>query len=261
MLELDLPTILFEILNFLLLSVLLHRFLFRPVIQRVEKHTAEKARLARETAHNHAEAARLRAELEERLAHVHEQVDEIVAQARRQIEHERQDMLQTIQEEAERVLAETHAEVDQHRRQTANEFHAELVEAVLTLSGQLIAQVAPPGLHDALVQQLNDRIWELGRGEEIHRVETLRRSLKERDPVVYTSSARELSAEQVRQLVRTFSALADRTVNVELTTEPELAAGLRVRIGDLLVDNSIAAQLAELREQASQALQEQGLGY
>ncbi|HEC33475.1 MAG TPA: hypothetical protein ENI37_02025, partial [Chloroflexi bacterium] len=54
----------------------------------------------------------------------------------------------------------------------------------------------------------------------------------------------------------TFTALADRHVNLELKTDPALAAGIQVRLGDTLVDNSIGGQLAEMREAVSQALRE-----
>jgi F0F1-type ATP synthase delta subunit len=41
-----------------------------------------------------------------------------------------------------------------------------------------------------------------------------------------------------------------------LHTDPTLALGVRVRIGDMMVDNSIAGQLAEVRESVSQGLKE-----
>jgi F-type H+-transporting ATPase subunit delta len=133
------------------------------------------------------------------------------------------------------------------------DFHAELLDAIVELSGQLIGQAAPPEVHDALVQQLCDRIWELGRSE-MDRVEAFRRSLGERAPTAFVKSARPLSPEQQGLLGRTFTALADRRVNLDLSTNPGLAAGMQVRLGDFVVDNSIAGQLDELREGVSEAL-------
>jgi F0F1-type ATP synthase delta subunit len=50
--------------------------------------------------------------------------------------------------------------------------------------------------------------------------------------------------------------LADRNVNLEMNTDPSLSAGLRVRLGDIVVDNSLAGQLDELRDNVAQSLQE-----
>jgi F-type H+-transporting ATPase subunit b len=255
MLNLDLATIAFQIINFLALAALLYYFLFRPVMSRVKTRAAEKERLAREMAQKREEAAKLRAELEERLANADEEAAAIITEAQEQAEAERTALLEEVHAEAERILVEAHADAQRLRQQAAEDFHDDVLDAILEISGQVIGRTAPPEVHDTLVQQLNDRIWELGR-HEMERVETIRRSLGDRAPTAYVTSAQPLSAEQQGQLVRTFTALADRHVNLELRTDPDLAAGLRVRLGDMVVDNSITGQLNQLREAASKALRE-----
>lgn len=255
MLNLDFATIAFQIVNFLALAALLYRFLFQPVMSRVKARAAEKERLTLGISHDRDEAAKLRAELEERLANADEEAAAIIAKAQEQVEEERVALLEEAQAEAERILVEAHADAQRLRQQAVKDFRDDVLDAVLEISGQVIGRTAPSGVHDALVQQLNDRIWELGRSE-MERVETIRRSLGDRAPTAYLTSARPLSAEQQGQLARTFTALADRHVNLELRTDPNLAAGLRVRLGDMVVDHSIAGQLNELREAALKALRE-----
>jgi F-type H+-transporting ATPase subunit b len=255
MLSLDLATIAFQIINFLALAALLYRFLFQPVMSRVKARAAEKERLALRISHDREEAAKLRAELEERLANADEEAAAVIAKAQEQVEEERVALLEEAQAEAERILVEAHADAQRLRQQAVKDFRDDVLDAVLEVSGQVIGRTAPPGVHDTLVQQLNDRIWELGRSE-MERVGTSRRSLGDRAPTAYLTSARPLSAEQQGQLARTFTALADRHVNLELRTDPNLAAGLRVRLGDMVVDHSIAGQLNELREATLKALQE-----
>lgn len=255
MLNLDFATIAFQIINFLALAALLYHFLFRPVMSRVKAHAAEKERLAREMARDREEAAKLRAELEGRLANADEEAAAIIAEAQEQAEGERKALLEEALAEAERILVEAHADARRLRQQAIEDFHDDVLDVILEISGQVIGRTAPPEVHDALVQQLNDRIWELGRSE-MQRVETIRRSLGERTPTAHVTSAQPLSAEQQGQLARTFTALADRHINLELRTEPNLAAGLRVRLGDMVVDHSIGGQLNELRKATSRALQE-----
>lgn len=260
MLELDIPTIAFEILNFLILSFVLYRFLFLPVMRNVQKRASEKEQLLHELDENRDQAARLRGDLETRLANIEQEITETIAQAQEKLENERREILQWAEKEAERILTEAQAEALQIQQRAMAEFHDELLEAILESSGLIIRQIAPQELHDTLVQQLNDRIWEFGRGDEIQHVEAIRRSLGERTPTVYATSARPLSPDQQRLLLRTFSALADHDVHLEMKTDPYLVAGLRVRLGDLSMDNSISAQLAGLREDVSTALKEHVLG-
>jgi F-type H+-transporting ATPase subunit b len=256
MLNLDWATIAFEILNFLVLSVLLYRFLFQPVMRNVRERAAEKERLMGEMKQEQQEATRLRSELESRLAQADEEATAILDKAEKRAEVERTELLREAQAEAERILVEAHVAAAKWQQQAVSEFHEELLDVILDMSGQVIGRSAPPELHDTLVQQLGDRIWELGRGE-MRRVEMIRRSLEDRVPTVHVTSARPLSPEQQGLLIQTFTALADRSVNLELETDAGLTAGLRVRLGDVVMDNSIAGQLADLREGVADLLKKQ----
>jgi F-type H+-transporting ATPase subunit b len=255
MLNLDWATIIFQIVNFLLLMVLLNRFLFQPMMRRVAQRNAAREQSLRELDRDRQEAARLRAELEDRLEKAEQEAASIISTAREQGEAEREALLEEAQAEVERILTEAHTDVHRRQLSAVDTFHDELLDAVLEISGQVIGSTAPPEVQDALVKQLSSRIWELGRSE-MQRVETFRRSLGNREPTAYVTTAQPLSPEQQGLLVRTFTALADRHVNLELTTDLALIAGLRVRLGDTIVDNSLAGQLAELRESVSTALKE-----
>jgi len=255
MLELDVWTIVFQIANFLILAVLLYFLLFRPTMRKMKEHAAEKERLDRENARARQEMERLRAELEARLAGAEEEATAIVVEARERAEIERTALLGESQAKAEHILVEAHTNAGRLQGQAADDFHKDLLDTILQISGQVIGQAAPPEMHDALIQQLCDRIWEMGRGE-MQQVETYRRSLGDREPTAYVATARPLAPEQQGLLVRTLTALADRHVNLEVKTDPALAAGVRVRLGDMVVDNSIADRLEELRENVSQALTE-----
>lgn len=255
MLNLDLATIAFQVINFLVLAALLYRFLFRPVMRAMRERADERERLRREIAQKHQDATNLRADLEARLAHAEEEAATIIAEAHEQAQAEQAALLQETEAEVERILVEAHADAHRLRQQAAHDFHDDLLNAIMEISGQVIGRITPPEVHDALVQQLNDRIWELGRSE-MERVEAFRRSLGDRTPTAHVTCARPLSPEQQGMLARTITAFADRRVNIEMNTDPNVVAGMRVRIGDLMVDNSIAGQLDELRASTSQALKE-----
>jgi F-type H+-transporting ATPase subunit delta len=57
------------------------------------------------------------------------------------------------------------------------------------------------------------------------------------------------------KLVSTFNALADKEVDLEITIQPDLVAGLKARIGDIVLDNSIGTQLNSLRDEISLKLE------
>jgi F0F1-type ATP synthase membrane subunit b/b' len=255
MIDISIPTIVWEILNFLALSVLLYFLLFRRVMKRVEERTQEKKRILQEIQQDREEAARMRKEIEDRLAHLENETTAIVTDAQIQIDEERESALKKVQAEAERIINQTLDEADQLKHETLTDFHAKAVATILEISGSVIRQTAPPEMHTKLVNELFQQVWELGRSG-MQQVEVLRRSLGDREPVIYVESAYPLTPEQQRTLVNTFSALADRNVHVDLKESPALSAGMRIRIGDLIVDNTIAARLAKLESTISETLQE-----
>lgn len=255
MLEPDLATVLFEALNFIVLTAVLYYLLFKPVMAQIRERAEERQRQMRRLEDERAEAAELRSELALRLSSAEEEAEALIDRARNQSEVERASLMQEAQAEVERILTEAQMDAYRLRRQSVTEFHDELVEAVLDVSGLVIGRVAPDELHDGMIRQLCDSVWELGQSE-MRRVEALRRSLGERTPTVVARTAQPLTPEQRGLLVRTFSALADRNVNIDLQVEPQLGLGIEVRLGDLVLDNTIAGRLDELRESVVGGLEE-----
>jgi len=252
----NLTTTLFQIINFLVLIYLLYRFLFKPMMQQAKERAAKKEQLLQQMREDQEEATKLRDELESRLRNAEEEATEIINEAEERAERERMALIEEAQSEVERILAEAQVDAYRLRHQAVDAFHDELVQAIVDVSGLVIGQVAPEELQDELISKLNNRIWELGRSE-MERVDELRRALGERTPSVVVHSASELSPEQQGQLMRTFSALADRNVNLDLKIDPSLGLGMRARIGDLVVDNTIAGQLDEIRDEVSASLADQ----
>ena len=254
MLSLDIPTIVFEILNFLLLSVLLYHFLFRPVIRSVRERAEEKEQLMKDAQQELEEAERYRAELETRLQQADQQISDIVNDAQDRLEETRRVIIGSARREAERILKEASVEAQQLQQKAVSDHMEQLVQAIRDISGSVIRESAPAEIHDNLVKQLNDRIWKLG-NKEMDQVETIRRSLDERSPTVFVETAHELDVHHQQDLMRTLTALIDRDVELELKTNPDLILGIRVRVGDTIINNSVAAQLDEILASASEDLE------
>jgi F-type H+-transporting ATPase subunit delta len=81
-------------------------------------------------------------------------------------------------------------------------------------------------------------------------------SLGQREPTAFITAAESLTLDQQGLMARTLTALADRHIDLEVQVDLKLVAGIRVRIGDIVVDSSIAGQLDELRAQVVGALTE-----
>ena len=90
---------------------------------------------------------------------------------------------------------------------------------------------------------------------DMRAVQGLRDSLVDRFPTVEVSVPRELTIEQHNKLLNTFNALADKEVEFEVNIDKNLVAGIKARIGDVILDNSIGSHLESLRDEINQKLE------
>jgi len=255
MLNIDIPTIVFEIINFLVLAALLYVLLFKPILRGINTRAEQQRKSKEDIAARLAEAETLRAQLEARLADVDQQIADIVGEAQDRMDEARRGTIQSARHEAERILKEAASEAKQLQQKAVTDSMEELLIALREISGQVLQQTAAPDTHDRLVHELNDRIWKLG-SKEMDQVEAIRRSIGDRSPIIVAETARELEPKQVQELMRTLSALVDREVELDIKTNPELIMGLRVRVGDTLINNTIADKLDTILRDAASSLQE-----
>jgi F-type H+-transporting ATPase subunit b len=256
MLQIDPLRILFQAVNFLILVFLLYRLLFKPVMTAVHERSAQTQALIRRAEQEREEAEALRRELEDRRRSVENEADDILSQARQRAEEEHRAILEAAREEAEQVVNEARAQAQREREQTMSQHYEAMLNVILDVSGRLIGRVLPDATHDALINQVSERIYQLGR-ESMAQVEALRRSMAGREPDVLVTTPRSLSTEQQGQLARTLTALADRHVNLRIEQDPELVAGIQVRMGDLVIENSVQGELGRLREAVNHVFEEQ----
>jgi len=255
MLDLDIVTILAQVLNFLVMAAVLYFLFFKPILHQMNERAAAKEAVLANAQEKEQQAEDKLAEIEDRLMNIDAEIDTRLEEAYQKAQEERESLLEVTQHEAERILREAEQEAAKRQQQEMQELEEKLVDTIMDISGQILRKTTPDVVHDNLVEDLNSEIWDLGKSD-MRQVRTIRESLTERTPTVYVTSAKELSPEQQRSLIRTFSALADSNVNMEIEVEPDLIAGIRVRIGDLVVENTLAMELTELKSEVAKTLEE-----
>lgn len=255
MLDIDLVTILAEIINFLVLAGALYFLMFKPTVKRIENRAQEREALLTDAKEKSNQAEMKLSEIDARLANIDTEIEERLQKAYQQAQEESAALLNATQKEAEKILREAENEAAKRQKQEMDELQTELVDTIITISGQVLTKTAPDEIHQKLVEELTAEIWDLGKSD-MRQVRTIRDSLADRTPTVYVFSAKEIAADQQRSLVRTFSALADSNVNMEIEIDPDLIAGIRVRMGDLVVENTLAMELTELKSDVITSLEE-----
>jgi len=153
-------TLLLQTINFIILAIVLYKFLFKPLGSFMEKraegirHSLEEAKQARD------EVVRTRSEYEESLRAARQEAAALRQRMDREITEERERLNQQSREEAHRMISQARAEIQQEVRRAKAELRDETVTLSLTAAERLLRRNLAEEDHRRLAEQY---IEELGR--------------------------------------------------------------------------------------------------
>jgi F-type H+-transporting ATPase subunit b len=229
-----------QIVSFFVLAFLLRRLAYKPVLDMLERRRErieqglEDARLAEE--------ARANAESESRqiLEQAHTEAQGIVAEARQQGEAEAAETIEAARSQAQAVLDEARAEAQAERDHLLSEMRGQIAALAIAAANQLVGEALDERRQMQLVAEffsgvkagrikVADEVGELT-GEEA--VVTSALPLSETDRATYrTYLQTQLGAE----------------ANIEFKTNPAILGGVVLRVGDVVVDDSVVSKVGRLQ--------------
>jgi F-type H+-transporting ATPase subunit b len=250
MLDLDGATLLFQIINFLVLLWLLNRFLFRPLRQKLGERRTTISDTLQNARDQEVEAAQLRKMWEERQRQAELQAEEILQQAQREAEERRAELLEEARMQMDRLMEDMRSDLERQRDELLAVSYDDILDAIINVSGNVVQSVTTRRTHDDLVTNFAASIFQMPQSE----VEEYRQLMAGRVPTAFVTTPVPLTPDQTRTLADTLSSLIDRRIELQVQVEPELVAGLQVRLADKLIDNSVRNQLNRIRERVRKDL-------
>jgi len=151
-----------QIINFVLLLVILRVFLYKPIVNMLDKRreTIRTDLEEAENARSQAEAAKQ--EYEKQLEEAREERRSILAQAREQADKMREEILDKARGEAQGLVAKTEEEMETLRRQALAGAQDEIVELAMAAAGKVVGEALDPKAHRRLIQDFIAEVGELG---------------------------------------------------------------------------------------------------
>jgi F-type H+-transporting ATPase subunit b len=149
----DLPKLLFQVINFLLLLYLLNRFLFKRVFQILDERT-ERIRKGLEDAEAAARDRELAAsEREAALTESRKEAQALLARAAKIAEDTRAETVAEAKSEAERLIERAHEEITAEREKAMGELRAQVADLALEAAGKLVREQMDGPTQRRLVDQ------------------------------------------------------------------------------------------------------------
>ncbi len=244
MLNLNWSTLLLQILNFIVMVLVLWRFLFKPVVKILDERSTRVTQAIDDAEKKAREADEMRAEYEEKLSEaqeeaiaIHQRTQDELARSKKQLLEETREEISTMREKAQRELDESKQQaIYQHRR--------ELGRLVTSLSARMMSEAGGTAFQQASIEQFIHQLSVLSPDE-------YQQALDEGTAeVVHVQlvSARELDDQQMEHIEQLLQTLSNQPVAIAHKVDASLVAGATARFGDVVIDGSLAGQLQNLKD-------------
>jgi len=185
MLQLDWATLAFQTINFLVLLWLLNRFLFKPLRRKLDERGRTIAEDLQSARSQEAKAAQLRTEWEERRRTVEEEAEETLLASRREASEMSADLFEEARTRLDRLTEEMRLDLARQRNEIIVQQYDEILDTIITLSGNVVQSVTTRRTHDDLVTNFCASIYQMSQTD----IDEYRRLLAGRIPTAFVSSS------------------------------------------------------------------------
>jgi F-type H+-transporting ATPase subunit b len=153
-------SLLVQVVNFLFLLAILHRFLYKPLLAKMEERTAAIKKSLDEAQAARAEAARQQDENATRLRAAYAEAQSIRAAALKEAADEQRKLVDGARREAQQLVESAKAQMESDVRRAREELRREVSEIAITVAEKLVRRSLRDEDHRRIVE---DTIARVGR--------------------------------------------------------------------------------------------------
>jgi len=143
-------------INFIVLIVLLSRFLYRPIVAMLDERTRRIQESLEAAERARADVAQADRERDELLASARREIQEMMTTAQQVAERIQSEARTTAQQEAQRIVETARQEADAERAQAMAELRREVASLAVAAAERVISRSLDDQAHRQLVEQFLD---------------------------------------------------------------------------------------------------------
>lgn len=153
-------TIIFQILNLLLLMVLFKKYLFKPVTEILEKRQAEIEGHYQEAQQAETDAKAMKADYESKMAGARQEADRVIKTATESANAMSASIVEDARTQADQLKRRAQTEIDLERRRAFDEVKGELSGIALDIASQVIEREVNEKDHEAFINEFIKNVGE-----------------------------------------------------------------------------------------------------
>ena len=239
-LGLNLGYLLVQIFNFAIIFVVLRAWVYKPILGLLEKRRAaiaqglEDARIAAE--------ARQNAELEAQkiLAESQSKASQIVREASERAEAQGREVMAGVEAEAAKKREEALTEIERERERILGEMRGQVGALAMAATHKLIGASLDEGRQHSLIDEFFSGV-KSGKVVVLEGEKVMGVSAEVTSALPLTAGEKEVVKKDVLSQI-------GEQATVTFRVDPAILGGLVIRVGDKVLDGSVAGQLESLRQ-------------
>jgi len=152
-LGISLPTLLAQIVNFVILFGLLYLVAYRPIMRMLDERSRRVKESMEQTEHIKEQAAHAEDEAKERIEAAGKEGQELIARAVRTGEEVRQQAQQEARQEAESLIGRARTEIQRERDEAIDELRGEFADLTIAAAEKVIERSLDKKAHRELIEK------------------------------------------------------------------------------------------------------------
>jgi F-type H+-transporting ATPase subunit b len=239
-LGINLGFLLFQIFNFTIIALVLYAFAYKPIVKMLEERKKKIAQ-GHEDAQVAAEArANAEKEAEKVLSEAQAQASQLVREATERAESAGREVVAEYEAEAAKAKEAALAEAAVERDRMLADVRVQIAALAMAATQKLVGETLDENRQHALIDEFFS-------GVKAGKVTVLEGAGVSGATAEITSALPLTDDEQATVKKDVLSKMGDQAT-VAFRVDPAILGGLVIRVGDKVIDNSVAGQMEELRQ-------------
>lgn len=231
-----------QVVNFLILFAGLYFLLWKPILKMLDQRKERIQQGLEDAERAREERERAQSEFDKRLEEAAQEREKIIARAKEEAQEERKAIVAEAEQEAERVLIGAREEAQSEGERILEELRGQIAVLAIAAANRLIGEA----LDEERQRRLVDEFFS---GISAARVQIIDEAeLAVGEAKAQVTSALPLSEEEKAVLLSNLTARLGTEPQLKFDVDPAILGGLVLKVGDRVIDGSVAGKLGALRE-------------
>jgi len=245
-----------QIVNFLILVALLRYFLYRPILEAMNRREEAIQSRLHEAEQTKEEAEREAEQLRQERAELERKRDELITKAREEAENQRKALIAEARREVDNTRTRWQEAIERERESFLSELRETVAHQTSAAIRNILGDLADEALEGKVIEQFLKRLDEMDDDSK----KEIAQALADREGTIAVRSAFEIPAEEAEEIREAMKKHFDPKAEIQFETASELRCGIELRVAGHKLGWNVEDSVRDLEASFLQVFEDYGSG-